>query len=553
MELEFETTYEGYPKELLKPVKTKLDVKRLNTSYGHNYQVASYDDRHHFAYELNFTLRDEKYSVSKTCYSCGSILNSVLNYPECEIDTYQREVGFYSKEKIAPRKRIEFIPFIRRKKECDQYKALAQKEYERLKVLKQCPVCGNELESYDSYDAEKRKEEHIALCEASGDAIIPQDDIIKTIKSDANKLKDYILHLITLEAEIYATTERLSMLYQNQFVANQNVTFARCYPVYNQKCDLKKIEKTIGELNKKLIAYEENKTKIEAAQIVEGFKAYPDEPVAPSAPEFKKPGMFNKKKVLAENEAKERDYQRALDTYEADMIAYREEVENIRKGNEQIRMNAVERVHASIKNVSKKLKKEKDIYRSKTEKIDAMLSNPDDIPYDLAFDAKASIDNEIETAEKLLYDLYKCRNELYSVNIVFKKYRNIVALSTFYEYLMSGRCTALEGADGAYNLYEAEIRADRIIDQISTIVESLEDIKENQYMMYSKMQQINSSLENIDCSTNMMMDSVQKMKENSDTIAENSAITAHNTAVSAFYAKKNAELTDALGYLVALQ
>ena len=37
------------------------------------------------------------------------------------------------------------------------------------------------------------------------------------------------------------------------------------------------------------------------------------------------------------------------------------------------------------------------------------------------------------------------------------------------------------------------------------------------------------------------------------TIAKNSDVIAHNTAAAAYYAKKNAELTNAMGYLVALR
>ena len=41
--------------------------------------------------------------------------------------------------------------------------------------------------------------------------------------------------------------------------------------------------------------------------------------------------------------------------------------------------------------------------------------------------------------------------------------------------------------------------------------------------------------------------------ENTAAIAENMAVVAHNTAVTALYAKKNAELTNALGFMVALK
>lgn len=52
---------------------------------------------------------------------------------------------------------------------------------------------------------------------------------------------------------------------------------------------------------------------------------------------------------------------------------------------------------------------------------------------------------------------------LYDLGIVHPQYRNLVAVSMFCEYLESGRCDTLEGAFGAYNLYENELRAGLII------------------------------------------------------------------------------------------
>lgn len=91
---------------------------------------------------------------------------------------------------------------------------------------------------------------------------------------------------------------------------------------------------------------------------------------------------------------------------------------------------------------------------------------------------KELLNKEIAEAEELLKKTLVARNELYAYDIVFGKYRNVVALSSFYEYLMSGRCSALEGADGAYNIYENEIRANRVIAQLDTVISSLEEIKQ---------------------------------------------------------------------------
>ena len=153
----------------------------------------------------------------------------------------------------------------------------------------------------------------------------------------------------------------------------------------------------------------------------------------------------------------------------------------------------------------------------------------------------------------MLQKTYAARNELYAYDIVFDKYRNPVALSSFYEYLMSGRCSALEGADGAYNIYESEIRANRVIAQLDAVVSSLEEIKHNQYMMYREMCRTNSLLENLNSTMDQALTSIQGIEANTTKIAENSAVIAHNSAITAYYSKVNAELTNALGYMVAFR
>ena len=170
------------------------------------------------------------------------------------------------------------------------------------------------------------------------------------------------------------------------------------------------------------------------------------------------------------------------------------------------------------------------------------------------------LDKEIAEAEELLKKTFAARNELYAYDIIFGKYRNAVALSSFYEYLMSGRCASLEGAEGAYNIYESEIRANRVIAQLDTVISSLEDIKQNQYMMYEELCSINSSLDSLNYTMDAALKSIRGIEANTnhmseymEHISQNSDVIAHNTAVTAYYSKVNAQLTNALGYMVAFK
>ena len=60
------------------------------------------------------------------------------------------------------------------------------------------------------------------------------------------------------------------------------------------------------------------------------------------------------------------------------------------------------------------------------------------------------------------------------------------------------------------------------------------------------MEKAVSSLEQINIHTGSMKKYLEK-------IADNTSVIAHNAAVTAYYAKINAELTNALGFMVALR
>lgn len=148
--------------------------------------------------------------------------------------------------------------------------------------------------------------------------------------------------------------------------------------------------------------------------------------------------------------------------------------------------------------------------------------------YDLAEDKKR-VDKEraLASSYKKTQNLYienissckKTLDQLYSMNIIFPKYRNFIAISQIYEYFMSGRCTELEGHEGAYNIFESEIRQNIIIMQLNNISNQLEQVKRNQYMIYQALQEANSRLAHIESNT-------EAIKYNTAVIAENSAICA---------------------------
>ena len=128
---------------------------------------------------------------------------------------------------------------------------------------------------------------------------------------------------------------------------------------------------------------------------------------------------------------------------------------------------------------------------------------------------------------------------LYSLDILFPKYRNLVAVSTMYEYLASGRVSALEGPDGAYNLYESELRLNLIINKMDVIIQQLEDIKENQYSLYNVLKQTNVVLEEIASDVSELVSTAHDISDASKITAYCSALTAQNTAALKYIAILN--------------
>ena len=126
-------------------------------------------------------------------------------------------------------------------------------------------------------------------------------------------------------------------------------------------------------------------------------------------------------------------------------------------------------------------------------------------------------------------------NQYYSKDIIFPKYRNLIAICSFYEYFMSGRCNTLTGHEGAYNIFENEVRLERICTKLDEVVERLEDIKANQYVLYDAIQEGNRITERL------VEESVRQSR-----IAER---TAENTALAAHYAEIAANNAEACAWI----
>lgn len=375
---------------------------------------------------------------------------------------------------------------------------------------------------------------------------------IQKIKANSNNLSEYILELINIESDIYSLSDRLNNLYLNR-LENQHKFNVENY----QKKE--KLYKDIDGINQRRDAFElHSKPKLEDISIPN--IEYPKQParvpvpVLPIKPTLIKPGLFNRKSVKNMNDNLINMYNSQLEKYKDDIATYDErkrtfqyemqkytaEVSRIDAEKERIRKEKYEIAFLAYK------EREKQYFISleNAKKELAKLENSVDVSA-----ASTIIDTEIKQAEELLGNLYKCRNQLYSYDVIYPKYRDMVTLASFYEYLVSGRCHALEGADGVYNIYEFESRANIIITQLSTIINTLNEIRDFQY---KELQTITSNLQLLNAKTSVMMSSLINIDMNISKIEENTNYIAYNSAKTAYYSKLNAQLTNSLGFMIAL-
>lgn len=132
--------------------------------------------------------------------------------------------------------------------------------------------------------------------------------------------------------------------------------------------------------------------------------------------------------------------------------------------------------------------------------------------------------------------------EYYAKNIIYPKYQNMIAVSSFNDYIQSGVCDELGGHEGCYNKFDVEIRLDTIINKMDDVLVNLEKIQHNQHTLYTEIVKCNAKLDQLYTGmqemTNNITGSLVDVK--TSTIA---ALADNNNASNPmleYYAKENA-------------
>lgn len=128
--------------------------------------------------------------------------------------------------------------------------------------------------------------------------------------------------------------------------------------------------------------------------------------------------------------------------------------------------------------------------------------------------------NQLKTENQRTCDLLE---QYYSIGVIYKKYRGFVPICSIYEYYQSGRCTELTGHEGAYNIYESEVRFGMLITKLDEISAKIDSIREHQSVLFDAINHGNTLSEQLLREAN---NQAQQMKF----IENNTAIAAYCSA-----------------------
>ncbi len=131
--------------------------------------------------------------------------------------------------------------------------------------------------------------------------------------------------------------------------------------------------------------------------------------------------------------------------------------------------------------------------------------------------------------------------QFYAAGPVFPKYRSLIPMCSMYEYFISGRCSSLTGHEGAYNIYENEVRLDRICTKLDEVIQNLQQIQRNQFVLFQAIQEGNEISQKILDESINQTQLMGEIGENTALAARNAEIAANNAAACAWISVANYE------------
>ncbi len=149
------------------------------------------------------------------------------------------------------------------------------------------------------------------------------------------------------------------------------------------------------------------------------------------------------------------------------------------------------------------------------------------------------LNDEIRKARQQLQSTEDALSQYYYKGVIYEKYQNLVPITMFCEYFASGRCNSLTGHEGAYNIYENEIRLNLIVVKLDEVINRLDQIKENQYMLANMIQEGNREIKTLASAASNQTELLQRIEASSEATSYYSGITAANTSYLSWLAYNN--------------
>ncbi len=129
--------------------------------------------------------------------------------------------------------------------------------------------------------------------------------------------------------------------------------------------------------------------------------------------------------------------------------------------------------------------------------------------------------------------------QYYSIGVIYKKYRGFVPMCSIYEYFQAGLCTELTGHEGAYNIYETEVRFGKLNTKLDEISAKIDAIREHQSVLFDAINQGNLLSE--------------KLLREASHQAQQMQFIENNTAIAAYCSAETAREANQIKWLQVFQ
>lgn len=164
----------------------------------------------------------------------------------------------------------------------------------------------------------------------------------------------------------------------------------------------------------------------------------------------------------------------------------------------------------------------------------------------------ALIDNEAEMIKGIKSKVAATLKELYNLRIngvlcLHPNYQGLIPISIIYGYFDTGRCSQLQGHEGAYNLYEDEKMKGMIISKLDIVSQQLGELNNAMVYVGKAIEECNERLSDLESTSERMISSVNSMNSNISNqlngVSNQMSAIESNTANSAYYAEVGAKMT----------